>query len=306
MGNMADEHNHARAGALLQAPALLPCLSMPLVNRCLLAWRRHWPHYLAEALGLSFFVGCSGLLTMLVEHPASPVHQALPDSKLLRRAVLGLGVGLVLVIIVYNPWGKRSGAHINPAVTLAFWQLGKIRAADAGWYVLAQLAGALGTAQLLKHAFGEYYRHPAVNYTVNQPATPTPWGTAVAFAAEFAISFLMMLTTLVALHSARLKARTGWLLGALLAAFVCFEAPLSGMSMNPARTLGTAVAAGSYHGLWLYWLAPALAMWLAVVLFRRYHFGEPLAGAVLPGSAADAAPRAPGPEPPLYPTNQPE
>ncbi|RAK62385.1 MIP/aquaporin family protein [Hymenobacter edaphi] len=275
---------------------------MPVANRFLLAWRRHWPHYLAEALGLSFFVGCSGLLTMLVEHPASPVHQALPSSALLRRAVLGLGVGLVLVLIVYSPWGKRSGAHINPAVTLAFWQLGKIRAADAGWYVLAQVAGALGTAQLLKYGFGPLYSHPAVNYTVNQPATPTLSGTAVAFAAEFAISFLMMMTALVALHSARLKDWTGWLLGGLLAAFVCFEAPLSGMSMNPARTLGTAVAAGSYHGLWLYWLAPGLAMWLATALFRRIHFGVPRAGSAANGAAQKSA----AVEPPLYPTDQPE
>ncbi len=269
---------------------------MLLLNHLLSAWRRHWPHYVAEALGVSFFVGCSGLLTMLVEHPASPVHQALPDSALLRRAVLGPAVGLVLVLIVYSPWGKRSGAHINPAVTLAFWQLGKIRAADAAWYVLAQVAGALATAQLLKYGFGPLYSHPAVNYTVTQPPAPTLPGTAVAFAAEFVISFLMMTTALAALHSARLKPRAGWLLGALLAVFVCFETPLSGMSLNPARTLGTAVAAGCYHGLWLYWLAPGLAMWLATVLFRRYHHGRP----------GDAAPPAPGPEPPLYPTSRPE
>jgi len=278
---------------------------VPLVNRFLLAWRRHWPYYLAEAGGIAFFVGCSGLLTMLIEHPASPVHQALPDSKLLRRALIGLGVCLVLVLIVYNPWGKRSGAHINPAVTLAFWQLGKIKPADAVWYVLAQVVGAIAAGQLLKHLFGSLYAHPAVKYTVTQPADSTPQAALVAFGAEFFISFLMMLVALYFLHSAGLKKWTGWALGALLGLYVTFEAPLSGMSVNPARTLGTAVAAESYQALWVYWTAPPLAMWLATVAFLRIHHGQPLGCAILAGCApAAASPHEE--EPPEYPTANPE
>ena len=269
----------------------------------LAAFRRHWPHYLAEAAGIAFFVCCSGLLTMLMEHPASPVHRALPDSALLRRGLVGLGVCLGLVLIIYSPWGKRSGAHINPAVTLAFWQLGKIKPADALWYVLAQLAGAVGAAQLLKHVFGKLYAHPAVNYTVTEPASTTMQAALVAFGAEFIISLLIMMVTLRALHSARLKEWTGWLLGTLLALYVTFESPLSGMSLNPARTLGTAVAAGSYQGLWVYGLAPPLAMWLATVAVRRFHHGQPLACAVLAGGAASpVSPHASSEEPPHSPT----
>ena len=269
--------------------------------------RLNWPHFVAEALGLGFFVGCAGPLAMLVEHPASAVHRALPDSEVLRRAVVGVGLGLVLVLIVYSPWGKRSGAHINPAVTLAFWQLGKIRSADAMWYVLAQVAGALGAAQLLKGLFGDLYAHPAVKYTVAQPAAPTLPSELVAFAAEFVMSLLMMLVALAALHSARLKEWTGWLLGALLAGYVVVEAPLSGMSLNPARTLGTAVAAGSYRGLWVYGLAPPLAMWLATVAFLRFHHGQPLECAILAGCApAPASPHAPEEEPPQFPAEHPE
>lgn len=284
---------------------------MSFAPRLLVALRRHWTHYGAEALGLAFFVSCAGLLTMLVEHPASAVHRALPDSEVLRRAVVGAGLGLVLVVIIYCPWGKRSGAHINPAVTLAFWQLGKIRAADALWYVVAQLAGALAAAQTLKYLFGDWYAHPAVKYTVTQPASAAPRAVLVAFAAEFVICFLMMLLTLVALHSARLKKWTGWLLGALLALYVVVETPLSGMSLNPARTLGTAVAAGRYQGLWVYWVAPPLAMWLATVTFLRFHHGQPLECAILAGCA-------PGPvsphgqtgkdeaEPPRFPAEHPD
>lgn len=278
---------------------------MPLVHRLLFAWRRHWPHYLAEAAGIAFFVGCSGLLTMLMEHPASPVRRALPDSELLRRALIGAGVCLVLVLIVYSPWGKRSGAHINPAVTLAFWQLGKIKPADALWYVLAQVAGAIGAAQLLKYLFGKLYAHPAVSYTVTEPTAPTQQAALVAFAAEFFISLLLMLVALKALHSTRLKEWTGWLQGALLGLYVTFETPFSGMSLNPARTLGTAVAADSYRGLWVYWLAPPLAMWLATVVFLRFHHGQSLECAILAGCAPVAAsPHVQEVEPPHYPAEK--
>ncbi|QIX61309.1 aquaporin family protein [Hymenobacter sp. BT18] len=266
------------------------------------AFRRHWPHYLAEAAGLAFFVTCAGLLTMLLEHPASPLAPWLPSAKLGRRVLMGLGMGLVITAIVYSPWGKRSGAHINPAVTLAFWQLGKLRTPDAVWYVLAQVLGASTAAFLLRLVFGDWYAHPAVKFTVTEPR-PGPYGTLVAFVAEFGISFLLMLVLLLLLHSRKLKQYTGCILGALLALYIVFETPLSGMSLNPARSLGTALAAGRYHGLWLYWVAPPLAMWLATVLFRYFYHGEDLECAVLAGCGpSPASPHATGEEPPLYPT----
>lgn len=278
---------------------------MAFVTRMLAAWRRNQAHYLAEGLGIAFFVLCAGLLTMLLEHPASGVHQALPNSAWLRRGVLGVAMALVLASIVYSPWGKRSGAHINPAVTLAFWQLGKIRTPDALWYGLAQVAGAIGAAQLLKMALGEFYAHPAVRHTVTEPAD-LPMGTGIAFAAEFVISFLLMWVLLYSLHSQALKEKTGWLLAALLAGYILFETPLSGMSLNPARTLGTAVAAGEYGSVWLYWVAPPAAMWLATVLFRRFYHGQELACAVLAGCAPVPGSLyfQDGEEPPQYPDKQ--
>ncbi|MBT9392033.1 aquaporin [Hymenobacter sp. NST-14] len=271
-------------------------------RRLVRAGRRHWPHYLAEAAGLGFFVVCAGLLTVLLEHPASPLAAVVPASALLRRAWLGAGMVLVVVAIVYSPWGQRSGAHINPAVTLAFWQLGKVSATDALWYVLAQFAGGVAAALLLQLSLGtHWYGHPAVAHTLTQP-DPARGGWPVALGAEFVISFIMMMVLLLALHSARLKSFTGWLLGLLLAVYITFEAPLSGMSLNPARSLGTAVAAGSYTGLWVYFLAPPLAMWLATVVFRYFHHGEDLAGAILAGcDPAPVSPHAPGQEPPHYP-----
>ena len=281
---------------------LPPQLPVPFATRLLAALRHYWPPYVAEALGLAFFVGSVGLLTILLEHPASPVRQALPENSLLRRGLMGVCMGLVQAAIVYNPWGKRSGAHINPAVTLAFWQLGKIRSADAMLYVLAQLTGAIGAALLLKACLGDLYGHPAVNYTVTQPALPT-WPSAwIAFAAEFVISFLLMLVDLLALHSRRLKKWTGWLLAALLAVYILVETPLSGMSLNPARTVATALAAGSYQGLWVYLISPPLAMWLATVGFLRFHNGQPLKCAILAGcQPSPSSPHVSDQEPPQYP-----
>ena len=167
--------------------------------------------------------------------------------------------------------------------------------------MLGQVAGAIGAAQLLKLVLGKIYAHPTVNYTVTQPV-PLPRGELLAFAGEFVISFILMLVLLLALHSQKLKTITGWLIGVLLALYIVYETPYSGMSLNPARTLGSAVAAGKYHGLWVYWVAPSLATWLATVLFRRFYHGEDLECAILAGCGpSPSSPHSFGEEPPQYP-----
>ena len=90
----------------------------------------HWPEYLMEAVGLGLFMISACAFTVLLEHPASPVRQALSDPWL-RRLLIGIAMGLTAVLLIYSPLGKRSGAHLNPAVTLTFWRLGKIETWDA-------------------------------------------------------------------------------------------------------------------------------------------------------------------------------
>lgn len=276
---------------------------MLLLSELLPALRRHWSCYLAEAAGLAFFMTCSGLLTLALEHPASPLHQWLVAQgvgPMERRVPLGLGMGLVIVALIHNPWGKRSGAHINPAVTLAFWQLGKIRRADALWYGLAQAAGGIGMALLLKRLLGSWYAHPSFHYGTTRPGPGGPW---LAFGAEFIISFVVMGVLLVALHSARLQKLAGWLVGALLVSYIIWESPYSGMSLNPFRSLASDVAAGEFDYLWVYLLAPSAAMWLATVLFQRFY----LARHAQPTKAIPTPPTAPDlaglnrTEPPVYP-----
>jgi aquaporin Z len=88
------------------------------------AFRKHWPDYLKEAAGLMAFMIGAGAFTTLFEYPGSPVRQAIP-SEMMRHAGLGLVMAFVTAAIIYSPWGKKSGAHINPAVTWSFFRLGK-------------------------------------------------------------------------------------------------------------------------------------------------------------------------------------
>ena len=227
------------------------------------ALARHWPAYLMEAGGLAAFVIAASALTTLLEFPGSPVHQAIASS-LGRRVVLGVGMGGVIAAVVYSPWGKRSGAHINPAVTWAYFRLGKIRGWDAVFYTVAQFGGALAAVQLMQRVIGTPYRHPLIDYVVTKPG---PAGPLPAFAAEFVISFVLMLVVLLAVNSERLEKRAGLFAGLLVAAYLTFEAPMSGMSLNPARTFGSAFAARHWVDLWLYFVAPTAAMLLAAELY---------------------------------------
>jgi aquaporin Z len=100
----------------------------------------HWPEYLMEALGLGLFMMSAGGFATLLWAEGSPVRAAVP-SDLARRAVMGVAMGLTAVVNIYSPWGRRSGAHLNPATTLTFWRLGKVSGRDAVFYVAAQFAG---------------------------------------------------------------------------------------------------------------------------------------------------------------------
>ncbi|SDY20800.1 MIP/aquaporin family protein [Hymenobacter psychrophilus] len=246
----------------------------------LVSAKRHWSNYLAEASGLFLFLFASGLIATAVHYPGSWLAERLAGHEVLGRAVIGLVVGLTVAVIVYSPWGKRSGAHVNPAVTIAFWQLGKIKPADACWYILAQVAGGLLAGQALLALLGRYFAHPKVDYVLTQPG---PDGVAVAFGAEFVITFVMVAVLFMALHTKRLQNLAGWLLAALLAFYVVVETPYSGMSLNPARSLGSAVAAQNYTALWLYMLAPPLAGWLVAILFNLIFRDTPLSGSSVAG-----------------------
>jgi len=226
--------------------------------------RQHWPEYLIEATGLGAFMLSAGVFAVLLEFPGSPLRQALPDPEV-RRLLTGVAMGLTAISIIYSPWGKRSGAHINPAVTLTFLRLGKVHPWDAAFYVLAQFIGAVIGLSIVVAA-GAPLADPAVRYVVTVPG---PAGLEVAFVAEAVISFGLMLVVLLATNSVHLARYTGLFAGLLVATYIALEAPLSGMSMNPARTVGSAVWGHVWTAAWLYFVAPLAGMLAAAETYTR-------------------------------------
>jgi aquaporin Z len=223
------------------------------------AAKHHWPEYLMEAAGLGVFMISAGGFTTLLVYPGSPAHDAIP-SPFVRRSLVGLAMGLTAVALIYSPWGRQSGAHYNPAVTLTFLRLGKVRPWDALFYVSSQVLGGLTGVLLVSAVLRDSFRQPPVRYATTLPGTAGPF---VAFLAEAAISFSMMGTILVVSNTRTLARYTGLFAGLLVFSFIALEAPLSGMSMNPARSLSSAAPARAWDDLWIYVLAPILGMFLA-------------------------------------------
>jgi aquaporin Z len=149
---------------------------------------------------------------------------------------------------------------------VTFFRLGKIQGLDAFFYVLAQfLGGAIGLI-IAATAMGMAIEHPTVNYVVTVPGFG---GAGVAFAAEAAISFGLMLVVLIVSNHTKLSAWTGVFAGALVATYIAIEAPLSGMSMNPARSFASALPANLWTDFWVYLTAPLLGMLLAAECYVR-------------------------------------
>ena len=228
------------------------------------ALRHHWPEYLMEAAGLGLVMVAAGLFATLLWYPGSPVAEALPDG-VMRRALMGLIMGLAVIAIIYSPWGQQSGAHINPAVTLTFWRLGKVATSDAVFYVLAQFAGGALGVLLVLALLGALFADPPVSYVATVPGAA---GIAVALLAEAVISFGLMAMILFTTNAPGLMRLTGVFAGCLVALYITFEAPLSGMSMNPARTLASALPGNLWHALWIYFVGPTAGMLLAVEFYR--------------------------------------
>jgi aquaporin Z len=225
----------------------------------------HWREYLMEVGGLAAFMVSAAVMTTVLEHPGSPVRGLIP-SPTLRRALMGVAMGLTAASLVYSPWGRRSGAHLNPSVTLTFLRLGKISRRDAGWYAVAQFAGGVVGIAVAALVLRKWITHPAVNYVATLPGEP---GAAVALAAETGISFVLMLVVLTASNHPRTARFTGVFVACLIAGYITVEAPLSGMSMNPARTFGPDLVGGMWRGLWIYFAAPPLGMLAAAEVYVR-------------------------------------
>lgn len=239
------------------------------------ALRDHWREYVIEAAALGCFMLAACAFATLLEHPASPLHRAIPIAWH-RRVLLGLAMGATAVGIIYSPWGMRSGAHINPSTTLMFYRLGKMAPVDAAFYVVAQFLGAIVGVLVAILALGMRVMDPSVHYVVTEPGAA---GVAAALLAEVVIAAILMTVVLATAGSRTLGRYTGLFVGALVMLYITVEAPISGMSMNPARSFAPALVARDWHALWIYFVAPPVGMLIAAQLHlaRRGAAGVPCA-----------------------------
>ncbi len=225
----------------------------------------HWPEYAIEAALLGSFMLAACGVGVLLDYPGSPVHQAVSDP-FVRRLLGGLAMGLTAVLLIYSPWGRRSGAHFNPASTLTFLRLGRIARRDAAGYAGAQFAGGLAGVLAAAALLGPLLAHERVHYAVTRPGAHGP---GTAWLAELGMTFVLFTVVLRLSGHPRYARLTGVAVGALVCAYITFEAPLSGMSMNPARTLASAIPARDWTALWVYFTAPPLGMLAAAELHVR-------------------------------------
>lgn len=226
----------------------------------------HWAEYAAEALGtgLLVFVGLSAVVFNFGK--GLPMEQWFPDASL-RRLLTGLLFSGTGSLIAISPLGKLSGAHINPSVSLAFWLQGKMHHQDFVGYVLAQCLGAIAGAFLLVMVWGSY----AISVNNGMTLPGKNYALGMVFIAEVSMTFLLVLPILGFVSHPRLLRWTPLMTWIVVAVMVWLESPISGTSLNPARSLGPAFVSGRWTDQWLYVVAPPLGATIAVVAFRFFE-----------------------------------
>lgn len=219
-------------------------------------------HLVAEFFGTALLLLIGLSVVILDFGTGSPIVHAIPGAAL-RRLLTGFLFGSTGALIAVSPLGKISGAHINPVVTLAFLVEGKIRARHAAGYVVAQLGGAIvGCLPLL------FWGHIGGSVSFGATAPGPGYPAWLAGLGEAATTFALVILLLVFLGHRRTRPFTPLLLPFLYAVMVFLEAPLSGTSTNPARSLGPAVVASDWQSWWVYWVGPAVGALVAVAAHR--------------------------------------
>lgn len=169
--------------------------------------------------------------------------------------------GLVVMVLVYA-LGHVSGAHFNPAVTLAFTAVGDFPPAQALPYVVAQLLGAVAASGLLRLLFGN----------VAGLGATVPAGSAwQSLALEAVLTFVLMYVIMGSVDRRAAPGATGLAIGGAVGLDALFGGPISGASMNPARSFGPALVSGHLALHWVYWVGPLAGALLAAAAYRGLH-----------------------------------
>ena len=239
------------------------------IQDSLTQWRSHLPEYSAELIGTAFniFVGFS--IITFDFGKGLPMEHLVPNSsvRLLINGLIFAGSGSLFAI---SPLGKLSGAHLNPCLSLAFWVQGKMYKQDLVGYIIAQFLGASVGTWLVVVVWGRYAA--SVNNGVTLPGDG--YALWYVFLAEVLMTCLLVLSIFIFLSSRRLMRWTPLMTWLLVALMVWQGAPISGTSLNTARSIGPALVTPLWRDQWLYCVAPPLGALLAVGIFQLLSVGK--------------------------------
>lgn len=218
-----------------------------------------------EAAELSVLMFSICLFGTLIYGRSTPGgHLRLSDMS--KAFLMGIAIAVTTASIIRSRFGRRTGAHFNPSITLAYFYLGRIHRWDTLYYVAFQFTGALVGVFVAYQLLGRRLSGPPVRYVIT---TPGIYGTLLAFVAEFVLSAFLMAIVLFATNH-KILARFSPFIVALVTVFyygLCSS--LSGFSVNPARSFSSAIFAWAWQGMWIYFLAPCLGMLTAAFIYAR-------------------------------------
>ena len=218
----------------MPAPALDP----------LEALRRHWPEYAIEGWALGMFMVSASVATVLLYDPRSPAFHLI-ENEFWKRALMALAMAGTAVAIIYSRWGKRSGAHMNPAFTLSFWVMGKINTVDAVYYAVFQFVGGVAGSLLSYVLTAGLLADPQANWAATVPG---PDGVPAALLSELIIAFILMFVVALMLDS-RFDQLTGVAAGCLIFLYVLYEFALFGVRNEPRAQLRLGAAVRHLDGV---------------------------------------------------------
>ncbi len=205
--------------------------------------------YIAEFIGTFALVFCG---------TGAIVINDLSDG-VIGHAGIAIVFGAIVMAIIYC-FGELSGAHINPAVTLSFWLAKRFDKKYVLPYITSQLMGALAASLSLKWLFPTHELLGATLPTFEPSQT---------FVLELILSYILMLVIIqVSTGSKETGTMAGMAIGGVVLLEAMFAGPISGASMNPARSLGPAIISGHLQHLWIYLLAPTIGMFLSIFTWR--------------------------------------
>jgi aquaporin Z len=233
----------------------------------------HPIEWLSELIGTFVQLYAVFLVVAALASPLSPLHDAV--HPMMRLVLIGLAVGLFGAAVAMVPIGRRSGAHLNPAVTIGFWAHGQTHWHDLIGFIAAQFIGGALAAVAFAVTTGPLAA--SIRYGRTEPLVDL-W---IAAAVELILTCALVLTVFLMLSSRRTCRWTPAAVTLALAVIIPLGAALTGPSLNPARSVGTDLVAGVFASLWPYLAGPALGALLAAAIFHVVSGGKKLITAKL-------------------------